>query len=114
MNTVKRYDGYLTFPKIASEQQEEIRRLMDAEGLDIDVFEDALEFTFEGRDLSDKIIEVFASVALILQSASGEIRCEIDDDECLDPTFEFYTIEDSQLWKQSGKIVRVEPKCRVG
>jgi hypothetical protein len=49
---------------------------------------------------------VFEEVAKILVSADGEIRCEIDDDADLDPTFLFYTIRDGALWKQRGEIVR--------
>ena len=109
-NTVKRFDAYFTFDGLTSEQQGTIRKLMDAQGLDIDLFEDTLEFNFEGRDLSDQVVEAFAKIALTIHEATGEMRCEIDDDKCLDPTFEFYTIADSRLWRQSGRIVRETQK----
>jgi hypothetical protein len=113
MNTIKRYDAYLTFSKLTSEKQDAIRQLMDAQGLDVDLFDNALEFSFEGRDVNDKVVEVFAQIDVLLHEASGEIRCEIDDDDYQDPTFEFFSITDSHLWKQSGKIVRTEHKSLV-
>ena len=108
MNILKRYDAYLTFSKIGTEQQEAIRSVMDKQGLDIDVCEDVLEFRFEGRDLSDLVTSSFAEIAAVLKEASGEIRCEINTDESADPTFRFLTISDSRLWLQTGKIVRSE------
>lgn len=108
MNILKRYDAYITFSKIGKQQQEAIRSVMDKQGLDIDVFEDALEFRFEGRDLSDLIVNSFAEIATVLKDASGEIRCEINDGESIDPTFRFFTISDSRLWMQTGKIFRSE------
>ena len=112
MNTIKRYDAYLTFPQISTGQQEEIRQVIEEEGLEIDVFDNALEFRFEGRDLSDKVVEAFVKIASILKQAEGEIRCEIDD-ESQDPHYQFFTISESQLWRQSGEIVRSDEKQAV-
>ena len=68
--------------------------------------EDALEFEFQGRDLSDFVVHVFQEVAKVVHDANGEIRCEIDDDDRTDSEFIFYTISKDVLWEQHGKITR--------
>jgi hypothetical protein len=113
MNAIKEYDAYLTFPTISNELQSAIRHRMEKRGLDIDVYENALEFTYSGRDFNDQIIEAFIEIAGLLREASGEIQCEVDEDEQPDPTFKFYTISNAQLWLQLGKIVRSEQKTIV-
>jgi hypothetical protein len=68
--------------------------------------EDALEFEFVGRDLSDIVVFVFQETAKVLHNAEGEIRCQIDGDDKPDPEFRYYTIRDDILWEQHGIIVR--------
>ncbi len=105
-NTIKSYDAYLTFNTLSKEAFEQIKNLFKQQNLLVTLDNDALEFEFAGRDLSDYVVHLFEEVAKILVSANGEIRCEVDDDGDVDPTFLFYTIRDGALWKQRGKIVR--------
>lgn len=112
MNKLKHYDGYLTFSRISAQEQNTIKQTMALHGLDIDVNETSIEFTFKGRDMSDLVVQAFVAIASVLKDAEGEVRCEIDDEE-QDPCFEFYTIANSQLWRQDGQIVRSDQKLPV-
>lgn len=106
MNIIKKYSGYFTFGPIPINEQNSIRKIIESQGLDLDVGGTHVEFLFEGRDLSDRIVRAFAEIAAILGDADGELRCEIEDDEEQDPRFVFYTIAGSRLWSESGRIIR--------
>ena len=108
MNTIKKYDAYLTFKTLTDGQSKQIRALFDAQDLLVTLDHDALEFEFNGRDLSDFVVHVFQEFAKVVHVADGEVRCEIDDDDWRDPKYSFYTIRDGILWKQIGELVRRE------
>ena len=110
MSALKEYDAYLTFSPISHADQQQIVRLLADHGLEIEVYENALEFSCEGRDSNDNVVKIFVAIAQILRNAEGELRCEIDEDDEVDPRFEFFTIANSKLWKQSGRIVREQAK----
>jgi len=108
MNTIKKYDAYLTFAELSDEQSQKVRSLFKAQDLLVTLDSDAMEFEFNGRDLSDYVIYVFQEVAKIIRTADGEVRCEVDDDEWPDPKYRFFTVRDGVLWEQTGEIVRYE------
>jgi hypothetical protein len=112
MNTIKHYDAYIIFAPISAQERDQILQIFASQGLDIEVSETSLEFNFEGRDLDNRIPQCFVKIAAILRSADGELRCEIDVEE-QDPVFEFFTIYNSQLWKETGRILRSEDRQLV-
>lgn len=97
----------MTFSPLSVADVERIKHIFVDQGLEIQMHDDALEFSFKGRDMSNSIVKAFVAVAAILHNADGELRCEIDD-EGNDPHFEFFTISKSRLWMQKGHIVRGE------
>lgn len=107
-NTIKEYDAYLTFDPIASEKVERVQQLFREQDLLAEVDGSSIEFEFSGRDLSDYIVKVFIQVAEVVEEASGEVVCEIEDDDYKDPSFKFYSISDGKLWIQNAVISRSE------
>lgn len=73
---------------------------------EVDITETCLEFTYEGKDLGDRVVECFKKLAMVVGTADGELRCKIDDDDETDSSFLFYTIKDSCVYKQQGRLVR--------
>ncbi len=108
MNTIKKYDAYLTFEALTADQSQKVQSLFDTQDLLVTLDPDALEFEFNGRDLSDYVVHVFQEVAKVIKAADGEIRCEMDDDDWRDPKYKFFTIRDGVLWEQAGELVRCE------
>jgi hypothetical protein len=112
MDSIKQYDAHFTFDPIDSTIQSAIREVMHRQGLHIDVYNNSLEFRFEGRDISDAVVRAFVEIAAILKDANGEMRCEIWDEDA-DPTLTFYTISQAQLWEQPARIIRSHGKYAV-
>ncbi len=108
MNTLYHYDALFTFPPLCEAQQRSILRAFQDAGLSVELTDTSLEFELDGRDTNRRVIECFRLVAKELKSACGEMRCEIDD-ENMDPSFEFLTIKEDRIWRETGEIVRSGP-----
>ena len=113
MNTIKTYDAYLTFKSLTTADVARIRDVFARQNLLVTLDDNALEFEFAGRDLSDFIVHIFQQVAQIVRDAEGEIRCEIEDDDYPDPCFIFYSIRQGVLWEQHAKVVRAREQSRT-
>ncbi len=112
MNTIKHCNAYYTYAAISKDAIDAIASQFAGQGLSVDVCNTSIEFEFEGRDIDNFIIQSFKKVALFVCEASGELRCELYDDEAIDPRFVFYTISDRKLFAQEARIVRsnaIEP-----
>lgn len=107
MNTIKRFDAYMTFSPLSLVAIDQVTQIYADQGLEIQIDQNALEFSFAGRDLSDNVVKAFMAIAPILQQAEGELRCEVDD-ESDDPQFIFFKVSKSKRWRQRGHIVRGE------
>ncbi|MCF7786472.1 MAG: hypothetical protein K9N47_10135 [Prosthecobacter sp.] len=105
MNEIRTYDGYFTFKILSRESADRLDDLFAESGIEVDLALQSLEFSWMGRERDHVILKLFMEVAKTLGEAEGELRCEIDDD-AVDPHFEFFTIKQSQLLLQRGKLVR--------
>ncbi len=106
------YNGYLTFTPLPNEKLQKVRSLTAQSGLEMDVGETWLEFEYSGRDTNRKVFALLSNLALIVGEAEGEIVCEIAKEDG-DPTFEFYTIKNRELYVQKGYIVREKSEQKV-
>ena len=108
MNKIKTYDGHFVFSKTSVEKNRDIQSIFDKHDLLADIDLEAVEFEFAGRDFGDRIVYAFQEFARVIDSADGELRCEIvdDDDDEIDPRYIFFTIQDGLLWEQTGTIIR--------
>ncbi len=100
-------DGYLTFPRLTDSSQARIVELASRTGLLIEVGNDFLEISYEGRDRNEVVIAFLRDLAVLIVDAQGEIRCEVSGEQA-DPTFEFFRIVDARLMRQRGHLVRSE------
>ena len=64
-----------------------------------------LGIEYEGQDPDRKVLKFLSGIAKVIKDGEGEIECEITKDG-FDPCFEFYTIKDSKVYIQPGKIVK--------
>jgi hypothetical protein len=80
--------------------------------LAVDVGETWLEFEYSGRDTNRKVRHFLKNPTAIIDQAEGEIVCEIASEDG-DPTFEFYTVNNEELYVQKGYIVRKKTKHKV-
>ena len=99
------YSGYLSVPTLTPSAAERVLAAALASGLEIDIESGSIEFEYEGRDSNCFVVRFLQEVALLIGTASGEIRCEIAADD-RDPCFEFYRISGGRLFRQIGAIVR--------
>ena len=106
------YSGYLTFTPLPEEQLQQVWCLTDRSGLEVNVGETWLEFEYSGRDTNRKVRHFLRNLAAIIGQAKGEIVCEIASEDS-DPTFEFYTVNNQELYVQKGHIVRKKTKQKV-
>jgi len=113
MNVIKKYDAYLTFETLSAQQQAELNAVFAKRELQIELCGHTLTFEFEGRDVSDCVLFVFAEAARIVRNANGELRCEIDDDEFPDPHYSFFSLRDGRLWQQDAQLVRSDSASEV-
>ena len=104
------YSASLTFPGLSSEA---IRQLKDAAkellgDLVVSVGPHTLDFDYSGRDAGRKVVKFLCRAAPLIGSAKGEIECRLttDTDEL---HFEFYTIQNSRLYRQKAKLLRMTP-----
>lgn len=102
---MKEYSAYLTFPAIDQYGVAQIKALAESAALQVDVGETFLEFEYSGRDSSRQVVRFLYELAKLLHDASGEVRCELVNDDG-DDEFEFYRINEGRLICQIGKVVR--------
>lgn len=102
---MKEYSAYLTFPAIDQHGVAQIKALAESAALQVDAGETFLEFEYSGRDSSRQVVRFLYELAKLLHDASGEVRCELVNDDG-DDEFEFYRISAGRLICQIGKVVR--------
>lgn len=102
---MKEYSAYLTFPAIDQNRVIQIKALAESVALQVDVGETFLEFEYSGRDSSRQVVRFLYELAKLLHHASGEVKCELVNDDGYDD-FEFYRISEGRLICQIGRIVR--------
>ena len=102
---MKEYTAYLIFEGLSKHTLKQLSDLVDKFGFEVDFDENFLEFEYSGRDAPLNVIKFFYELAKVVQSADGELVCELVNDDG-DNEFEFYQVQSGQLTCQSGKIVR--------
>jgi len=99
------YEGVLTFEALAAERLTQVNKLLTEIGVRCLSHPTWLDFKYSGKDHERTTVGFLCQLATVIQNADGEIVCEIEEDD-KDVAFEFFTIADGLLFKQSGHIVR--------
>ncbi|NJN35933.1 MAG: hypothetical protein HC794_01400 [Nitrospiraceae bacterium] len=102
---MKEFDAYMTFSRIGEEDLDALRSHAEMSGINVDLGQDYIEFSYSGKDYSSSVIDFLLKLAKTVKDASGEVSCNHIDDEMND-YFEFFSIENGELYCQPGKIVR--------
>lgn len=103
-DTLREYSGLLSFGSLADAVREDILSVGERYGLNLDLAESYLEFSFRGRN-SNRFVERFlVELATLLVDADGEITCEQESDGVR--SFEFYSVAGGELFRQVGHLER--------
>ena len=113
MGLQKKYSTYITFRKLSDREMDVVSNLFLEQNLIAHVYNNAVDFDFSGRDYSDQIVNIFIKIAKIVGDADGYVICELTYDDQFDPEFLFYSIKNSQLWVEHGKVIRSEKELVV-
>lgn len=104
VDTLREYSGLLSFGPLAEAVREEIQSTTERYGLNLDLAESYLEFSFKGRD-SNRFVERFlVELAALLVDADGEITCDQESQGVR--SFEFYSVAGGELFRQAGHVER--------
>ncbi|QTD49413.1 hypothetical protein [Sulfidibacter corallicola] len=104
-NTIREYEGLIKINDLTTQKVDQILKLFVSKELEYDLYESQLEVQYTGRDFNRSFEKILIELAQIIIDATGEITCQIDDDEN-GLSFEYYTINNGRLFCQEGKIQR--------